>query len=164
MKAENKLLRENLKRMSDNVNVLIEKMNQESIKRKRGPGGAGGAGGPGGRAGGGRNVSHGGGNSMNGDDIGGSSMAIDESGRPVQGGVGAGLVPGSVQHRAAAGGHGNQSMYGQSTRTNKNLSPGARSNIRGGVSVAEREIQNTDKAIVNLMKEHNKLKRRLEMI
>jgi cysteinyl-tRNA synthetase len=30
LKAENKLLRENLKRMSDNVNVLIEKMNQES--------------------------------------------------------------------------------------------------------------------------------------
>ena len=29
MKAENKLLRENLKRMSDNVNILIEKMNQE---------------------------------------------------------------------------------------------------------------------------------------
>jgi len=27
LKAENKLLRENLKRMSDNVNVLIEKMN-----------------------------------------------------------------------------------------------------------------------------------------
>ena len=36
---------------------------------------------------------------------------------------------------------------------------------RGGVSsVAERELQNTDKAIVNLMKEHNKLKKRLEMI
>jgi len=27
LKAENKLLRENLKRMSDNVNILIEKMN-----------------------------------------------------------------------------------------------------------------------------------------
>jgi hypothetical protein len=27
LRAENKLLRENLKRMSDNVNVLIEKMN-----------------------------------------------------------------------------------------------------------------------------------------
>ena len=35
LKAENKLLRENLKRMSDNVNVLIEKMNQESLKKKR---------------------------------------------------------------------------------------------------------------------------------
>jgi len=30
LKAENKLLRENLKRMSDNVNVLIDKMNKES--------------------------------------------------------------------------------------------------------------------------------------
>ena len=47
----------------------------------------------------------------------------------------------------------------------KNQSPTGRSNVRGGgASVAEREIQNTDKAIVNLMKEHNKLKRRLEMI
>ena len=36
LKAENKLLRENLKRMSDNVNVLIEKMNQESMKKRRG--------------------------------------------------------------------------------------------------------------------------------
>ena len=35
LKAENKLLRENLKRMSDNVNVLIEKMNQESLKKRR---------------------------------------------------------------------------------------------------------------------------------
>lgn len=35
LKAENKLLRENLKRMSDNVNVLIEKMNQESLKKKK---------------------------------------------------------------------------------------------------------------------------------
>jgi len=43
LKAENKLLRENLKRMSDNVNVLIEKMNQESLKKRKGPG-AGGAG------------------------------------------------------------------------------------------------------------------------
>jgi len=35
LKAENKLLRENLKRMSDNVNVLIEKMNQESMRKKK---------------------------------------------------------------------------------------------------------------------------------
>ena len=35
LKAENKLLRENLKRMSDNVNVLIEKMNQESMRKRR---------------------------------------------------------------------------------------------------------------------------------
>ena len=33
LKAENKLLRENLKRMSDNVNILIEKMNQESMRK-----------------------------------------------------------------------------------------------------------------------------------
>ena len=30
--------------------------------------------------------------------------------------------------------------------------------------LAERELANTDKAIVNLMKEHNKLKKRLELI
>ena len=29
------MLRENLKRMSDNVNVLIEKMNQESIRKEK---------------------------------------------------------------------------------------------------------------------------------
>ena len=34
LKAENKLLRDNLMRMSANVNVLIEKMNQESLKKK----------------------------------------------------------------------------------------------------------------------------------
>ena len=37
LNAENKLLRENLKKMSDNVNVLIEKMNQESLKKKPAP-------------------------------------------------------------------------------------------------------------------------------
>jgi len=61
-----------------------------------------------------------------------------------------------------------QSIAGNSVRTGKNASPQGRggpgSVNRGGVSVAERELQNTDKAIVNLMKEHNKLKRRLEMI
>jgi predicted nuclease with TOPRIM domain len=35
LKAENKLLRESLKRMSDNVNTLIEKMNQESFKKEK---------------------------------------------------------------------------------------------------------------------------------
>jgi hypothetical protein len=30
--------------------------------------------------------------------------------------------------------------------------------------VAEKEIQNTDKAIINLMKEHAKLKKRLELV
>lgn len=34
MKAENKLLRESLKRMSENVNILIDKMNEESRKKK----------------------------------------------------------------------------------------------------------------------------------
>jgi hypothetical protein len=34
LRAENKLLRENLKRMSDNVNVLIEKMNSEAKNKK----------------------------------------------------------------------------------------------------------------------------------
>jgi hypothetical protein len=34
LRAENKLLRENLKRMSDNVNVLIEKMNAEAKAKK----------------------------------------------------------------------------------------------------------------------------------
>ena len=29
------MLRENLKQMSDNVNVLIDKMNQESLKKRR---------------------------------------------------------------------------------------------------------------------------------
>jgi hypothetical protein len=32
------------------------------------------------------------------------------------------------------------------------------------VQVADREIQNTDKAIINLMKEHAKLKKRLELV
>ena len=33
-----------------------------------------------------------------------------------------------------------------------------------GVSIAEKEAITMDKAIVNLLKEHNKLKKRLEMI
>ena len=32
------------------------------------------------------------------------------------------------------------------------------------VQVADKEIQNTDKAIINLMKEHAKLKKRLELV
>lgn len=35
MKSENKQLRDQLKKMSENVNVLIDKMNQESLKKKR---------------------------------------------------------------------------------------------------------------------------------
>ncbi len=92
MRAENKLLRENLKRMSDNVNVLIEKMNQESLKKRRVPGGAG-RGGPGAAM---SNASAGGGGASvaGGDDYG--NVTIDENGRPVHGGVGAGLVPGNL--------------------------------------------------------------------
>ena len=86
LKAENKLLRENLKRMSDNVNVLIEKMNQESLKKRRPAGGN--------RNNINSNVSNAGGMSHQGDEIG--NVTIDEDGRPVQGGVGAGLVPGHL--------------------------------------------------------------------
>ena len=41
LKSENKQLRDQLKSMSDNVNKLIDKMNQESLKKKMylGPGG-----------------------------------------------------------------------------------------------------------------------------
>ena len=37
LKAENKQLRDQLKKMSENVNLLIDKMNQESLKKKRIP-------------------------------------------------------------------------------------------------------------------------------
>ena len=84
LKAENKQLRDNLKRMSENVNVLIEKMNQESMRRQK---------------------------------------------------VAALMRDGDTD---------------------------AKSN--NGSYLAEREVQNTDKAIVNLMKEHNKLKKRLEIV
>ena len=95
LKAENKLLRENLKRMSDNVNVLIEKMNQESLKKRR-PAGGGRAGGVGGAA---SNI--GGDMSAQGDEIG--NVTIDENGRPVRGGVGAGLVPGNLPQSMKGG-------------------------------------------------------------
>ena len=36
LKSENKQLRDQLKGMSDNVNALIQKMNQETLKRKKG--------------------------------------------------------------------------------------------------------------------------------
>ena len=128
LKAENKLLRENLKRMSDNVNVLIEKMNQESLKKRRG-GGAGRAGGAAGA----------GGMSNQGDDL-GQSMTVDELGRPVMGGVGSGLVPGNLPQNQRGPG----SVAGTSNRVgNRNISPsnrGGGSLNRGGVSVAEREL------------------------
>ena len=70
----------------------------------------------GGRAGTGGNASVGGGGmSSQGDDLTGN-ITFDEHGRPVQGGVGSGLVPGSLpQNRGAAG-----SVAGQSIRTYKN--------------------------------------------
>jgi hypothetical protein len=37
LKAENKQLRDQLKKMSENVNLLIDKMNQESLKKKKAP-------------------------------------------------------------------------------------------------------------------------------
>lgn len=51
------------------------------------------------------------------------------------------------------------------------ISPNDGSSLAGGkgafnvhTQVADREIQNTDKAIINLIKEHAKLKKRLEMV
>ena len=35
LKNENKQLRDQLRAMSDNVNILIEKMNQETLKKKK---------------------------------------------------------------------------------------------------------------------------------
>jgi hypothetical protein len=94
LKAENKLLRENLKRMSENVKILIEKMNHEQARKSK----AGGA----------------------------SALSMQEGGE----------VPGRSQSPVD-----NRSMVSQS------------------VTVA-----NTDKATLSLMKEHEKLKRRLKKI
>ena len=93
MKAENKLLRENLKRMSENVNILIEKMNHEQARKSK---------------------------------AGASALSMQEGGE----------VPGRSQSPVD-----NRSMVSQS------------------VTVA-----NTDKATISLMKEHEKLKRRLKKI
>ena len=62
--------------MSDNVNVLIEKMNQESMRKRKVP--------VGGRAGtiGNASVGGGGGVSSQGDDLTGN-ITFDEHGRPV---------------------------------------------------------------------------------
>ncbi len=35
LKSENKQLRDQLKKMSENVNLLIDKMNQETLRKKR---------------------------------------------------------------------------------------------------------------------------------
>ena len=96
-------------------------------------------------------------------------MTIDENGNPVRGGVGAGLVPGNLPKKGPGGAKSvaGQSMAGKSGRMN--ASPTGRSlagnrSVAGGISLAEQNLQTTDKAIVNLMKEYNKLKKRLEMI
>eukprot|EP00347_Sterkiella_histriomuscorum_P015656 403356196 len=81
LKSENKQLRDQLKKMSENVNLLIEKMNQETLRKKR-----------------------------------------------------------------LAGG-------GNSSR------PGSQK-----IRTREKEIQNTDKAISNLIREHQRLKKRLEEV
>jgi hypothetical protein len=77
LKGENRLLRDQLKLMSENVNLLIEKMNEETLKKKK---------------------------------------------------------------------------YGGTVKSS--VGPTR-------IKAAEQEIINTDKAIVNLMKEHGNLKRRL---
>lgn len=93
LKAENKLLRENLKRMSDNVNILIEKMNSEQQKKTK--------------------------------------------------------AQQAAQARAENGG--DVPFDQEDTRTKG--SPSARSKY-ASVSMAEASAANTDKAIVNLVKEH----------
>ncbi len=98
MKAENKLLRENLKRMSENVNILIEKMNQEQSRKK---------------------IVHG----QN------SSLQLSDGGD----------VPGRSQ------------------------SPGVRQPSITMDSRAD-SLQYADKATLSLMKEHDKLKKRLKQI
>ena len=69
--------------MSDNVNVLIDKMNQESLKKKRVPVGA-------------RAI----GTTAQSDDV--VSMSVDDNGKPY-GAVGTGLVPRSVAGDSHAG-------------------------------------------------------------
>lgn len=87
LKAENKQLREQLKKMSENVNLLIDKMNQESLKKKK----------------------------MTGAQPSGGATDADR--------------PGS-----------------QKIRTR------------------QKEIENTDKAIKNMIKEHQRVKKRLEEV
>ena len=101
LKAENKLLRENLKRMSDNVNVLIEKMNQESLKKKTLPPGA-----PTNPQKGGGAVT--GGQSIHQDNTGGGGgvVTVDENRS-----VGGGLVNRSVKNASPHGGRSYVSAY-----------------------------------------------------
>lgn len=91
LKLENKALRDQLKTMSDNVNTLIERMNQETLRKKK--------------------------------------------------------------YLGPVGGNDGVSSHGSPKKT-----PASR------LKAAEQEIVNTDKAVANLMREHNKLKRRLEEV
>ena len=92
LKLENKALRDQLKTMSDNVNLLIERMNQETLRKKK------------------------------------------YLGPPIGG------------------------KDGVSSQGSPHKTPASR------LKAAEQEIANTDKAVANLMREHTKLKRRLEEV
>ena len=93
--------------MSDNVNVLIEKMNQESMKKRRAAGGPNARRAQAANANIGSNVSNAGASVSNqGDGAAAAGVAYDEEGRPVQGGVGAGLVPGALPNRGGNAGGG----------------------------------------------------------
>ena len=135
LKAENKLLRENLKRMSDNVNVLIDKMSQETMKQSQ-------------------------------------KTAKPGKSTHTQAGIGSNMGDGGYveigndgkrhAHHTQHSQHGKpaRSVAGNTYSPNSKLSMGI--GVRG--TIAEREVQIADKAIVNLMKEHNKLKKRLELV
>ena len=96
LKNENKQLRDQLRAMSDNVNILIEKMNQETLKKKK--------------------------------------------------------YLGVHPAAAGAGPTGAQSTVSRSSRGSTRI------------RAADQEIVNTDKAVTNLVREHTKLKRRLEEV
>jgi len=84
--------------MSDNVNILIEKMNQETLKKKK--------------------------------YLGGANPAV----------------------AGGAGPSGAQSTISRSSRGSTRI------------RAADQEIVNTDKAVTNLVREHTKLRRRLEEV
>ena len=118
--------------MSDNVNVLIEKMNQESMRKEK----------------------------------------IKAKGKSIHTQVGIGSLAGDGGLVDNIGGEKrvNQSQLASQkparaiSHSGYSPKPGAASigGVRG--TIAEREVQIADKAIVNLMKEHNKLKKRLELV
>ena len=109
------------------MNVLIEKMNQESIRKEKAKG---------------KSIhTQAVAGSLNGD---GGYVSIDDKGK----------LNTSMSNKAARGVSGKRSEYSPK--------PIGIQGIRG--TIAEREVQIADKAIVNLMKEHNKLKKRLELV